>query len=343
MDNRKEEVSQIVVKFRDDIDIPYEDGVEGYLHQKVSEFELEPDIIKIKFKKLFNSLSPDKIKELITKGEERDSDTSVPNLLSYFKVECPEGVDPNQLVKHLSNWPIVQAAYVDTPAHEPERTIRELGTVNPSNDPLFAYQRYLRPSPEGIDVEYAWRFPGGDGAGQSVIDVERGWTLNHEDLIHLNAQLLFGNIRDESRGHGTAVLGEIAAKDSQIGCIGIVPNLKSVHVVSYHGVGVHDAILAAIPHLEAGNLLILEVETKIGNLPIEVNLAEFDVIRLAIKNGIVVLEAAGNGGVDLDQYKINGKRIFNRASQDFRDSGAIIVGASSAMYPHKRMSFSNYG
>lgn len=344
---KKEKLAQIVVKFRDDVDLPYEDGVEKYIQQRIKtfDFQSEPEVGSFTFKRLFNSLPPDKIKELTTNRQEPAPNVSTPNLLSYFKIECPEGVDPDRLVNHLSHWAIVQTAYVDIPGTEPEMMVTEPGAVNPSDDSFFVNQRYLSPSPEGIDAEYAWMFPGGNGTGQSVIDLERGWTLNHEDLIYLQAQVLYGNIRDESRGHGTAVLGEIAANDSQIGCIGIVPNLKSVNVVSYYGVGEHDAILAAITHLDPGNLLILEVQTTINNqtLPIEVKPAVFDAIRLAVQHGIVVLEAAGNGGVDLDLYEIDGKKIFNRASQDFRDSGAIMVGASSAMYPHKRMSFSNHG
>ncbi|HFR4149044.1 TPA: S8 family peptidase [Bacillus cereus] len=332
--------TQVVVKFRDDINLPYEDGVERFIQNKLNIFDSqrEPDARSFTIKKLFNSMSPDKIKELATRGQGRDPDVSTPNLLSYFKIECPEGVDANQLVKELLNCEIVKTAYIDVPG-------TEAGIVNPADEPLFVEQHYLSPSPEGIDIEYAWGVPGGDGAGQSVIDVERGWTLNHEDLTNLQAQLLYGNIRDESRGHGTAVLGIIAAQNNQIGCIGIVPNVKSVNVVSYYNTGEQDAILAAIPHLEPGDMLILETQVNIGNqmLPIEVKPAVFDVIRLAVQNGIVVLEAAGNGGVDLDLYEANGKTIFNRLSSSFCDSGAIMVGASSALHPHKRMSFSNYG
>ncbi|PFT30403.1 S8 family peptidase [Bacillus cereus] len=339
-EKEKENRIQVVVKFRDDIDLPYENGIEKYIKQKLEGFDIQSEhqIKNFTFKKLFNSLPPDKIKDLVTKGQEREINTSTSNLLSYFKIECPKAINPDNLVNQLSQWPIVQTVYIDTPGTEPS-------TVNPSDDPLFVSQRYLNPSPEGIDAKYAWRFMGGDGAGQSIIDVERGWTLNHEDLIHQQVQLLYGNIRDESRAHGTAVLGEIAAKDNQVGCVGIVPNIKSVNVVSYYGVGEHDAILAAIPHLEPGNVLILEVQTTINNktLPIEVKPAVFDVIRLAIQHGIVVFEAAGNGGVDLDMYELHGKKIFNRSSQDFRDSGAVMVGASNGTYPHKRMNFSNYG
>ena len=340
-DKKKEQPrTQVVVKFRDDVNLPYEDGVERFLRQRLSIFDMQrdPEPRSFTFKKLFNSITPKQIKDLYAGGQNREPSASTPNLLSYFKIECPDKENADQLVKELLLSEIVQTAYVDIPGTEPS-------IIHPLDNPLFPDQRYLGPAPEGIDAEYAWRFPGGDGSGQNVIDVERGWTLNHEDLCYLQSKVLYGNIRDESRSHGTAVLGIIAAEGNQKGCIGIVPNIKSVNVVSYHGIGEQDAILAAISHLGPSDVLILETQVNIDNqtLPIEVKPAVFDVIRLAIQHGIIVVEAAGNGGVDLDNYENNGKKIFNRSSPDFCDSGAIMVGASSATHPHKRMSFSNYG
>jgi hypothetical protein len=56
---------------------------------------------------------------------------------------------------------------------------------------------------------------------------------------------------------------------------------------------------------------------------------------------------ASTSGQDLDAYTTpsGGKRIFNRASADFRDSGSIIVGAASATALHSRTATinSNFG
>ncbi|RYZ91982.1 MAG: carbohydrate-binding protein, partial [Moraxellaceae bacterium] len=60
--------------------------------------------------------------------------------------------------------------------------------------------------------------------------------------------------------------------------------------------------------------------------------------------GITVVEAAGNGSVDLDSFQtIDGKYIFNPNSADFKDSGAIIVGAANGSLPHYRLGFSTFG
>src|SRR5690606_37970939 len=72
--------------------------------------------------------------------------------------------------------------------------------------------------------------------------------------------------------------------------------------------------------------------------------AIFDAIRDAVDNGIIVVEAAGNGSVDLDTFQTaDGRRILSRTSPHFRDSGAILDGAARATVPHVRSGFSNFG
>src|SRR4029453_8232234 len=99
-------------------------------------------------------------------------------------------LDLQALARSLRSWPSVKTAYVDIPAVDP--------VVNAGDDPRSSNQGYLDPSPDGIDAEYAWGFPGGDGAGQRVIDLERGWTFNHEDLTAHGATMLHGTLLDRS-------------------------------------------------------------------------------------------------------------------------------------------------
>ena len=60
-----------------------------------------------------------------------------------------------------------------------------------------------------------------------MVDVERGWKLDHEDLVAKNITLLAGmNVRDRfdfNYPHGTAVLGEILMVDNAKGGVGIAP------------------------------------------------------------------------------------------------------------------------
>jgi hypothetical protein len=330
-----------VVKFHDYVELPYEDRVEEHIQKlRIGPWDqLVKEFPGITFRRLYTAHKPEKIRALVDSATERDRTYSPPNLLTYFVIDCPPGVAPEALVKVLLAWQAVQTAYFDPPGDEPQ--------VNPANNPRWLNQVYLDPAPNGINAEFAWPqagglgFPGGDGAGLTVIDLERGWTLNHEDLNAHGITLLHGSIRNGSRAHGTSVLGEICAVDNNLGCIGIAPNVASANVVSYWNSTRSNAILAAIANLSFGDLLLLEAQLDITGwqmMPIEVLDAEFNTIRLATALGIVVVEAAGNGGNDLDTYTdSSGNAIFDRTAAGFRDSGAIVVGAASSTVPHVRI------
>ena len=60
--------------------------------------------------------------------------------------------------------------------------------------------------------------------------------------------------------------------------------------------------------------------------------ANFDAIKTATANGKIVVEAAGNGSMNLDNSIY--KNLFNRS---YRDSGAILVGAGTSSTPHSPM------
>ncbi len=98
-----------------------------------------------------------------------------------------------------------------------------------------------------------------------------------------------------------------------------------------------------------GDILLLEAQASYDGygdkyLPVEVHPDIFDAIRVGTDKGIIIIEAGANGSNDLDNFKDrNGKKILNRNSPDFKDSGAIMVGAGSSTVPHKRLWFSNYG
>lgn len=82
--------------------------------------------------------------------------------------------------------------------------------------------------------------------------------------------------------------------------------------------------------------------------PVEINDAEFDAIQLAVALGITVIEPAANGGVNMDTpvTRIGStvpKSLLTVGHPDFRDSGAVVVGAGSSTTPRTRLSFSNYG
>jgi subtilisin family serine protease len=284
-----------------------------------------------------------KIMELESKSLKRKSSHS---LTSYWRLDTRK-LSENKIkefIKELNESQEIDLAYRERSATDP--------SVNPTDDRYFSLQNYLDAAPVGIDARYAWSRPNGMGNEVGIIDLEQGWLPNHEDLIDKNPTLIFNNNRDGVNSykgnHGAAVLGEIVGVDNNLGIIGIAPGVSSVRMVSHYEAAtntaghVADAILAALEVMSPGDALLLEIQK--GLLPTEIEQADFDAIRLAVDSGIIVIEAAGNGSYDLDNETNESElKVLNRNSQDFLDSGAIMVGAAESILPHNRAEFSNYG
>lgn len=260
----------------------------------------------------------------------------------YLAVDVPEGIDAMEVAVTLQESPAVESAYPEGGPTPPP--------LNPFDDPRSANQGYLSAAPDGIDARWAWSSAAADGAGVGFVDLERGWTLDHEDLAGANITIISGENRDY-HGHGTAVLGEVASRDNALGGIGIAPAATTRVVSQWRGGTAYStaaAILSAAAAMQPGDVLLLEAQTTFptapGYVPVEVEDLVFDAIHATVASGIIVIEAAGNGSVDLDQFvDLRGRAILNRNSSDFRDSGAILVGAASAGVPHQRLGFSNFG
>lgn len=297
-----------------------------------------------KTRPVIRAMPPDQLLEL----ERRVSKAAAPpqrSLSSYWKVDIRHAEKKSkEIVKAFNALDEVDIAYAELEATDP--------AVNPADDPHNAAQNYQDPAPVGIDARFAWTQQNGEGAGVGFVDLEQGWFLNHEDYANKAPTLLFGDNRDGVGtyvgNHGTAVLGEVAADDNTVGVVGISPSVSAVNVTSHWDTAanssgnVADAIVGALPTLQPGDILLLEIQK--GFLPTETDIADFDAIRLAVALGIIVVEAAGNGSADLDSYMdAGGNFVLNRGSADFMDSGAIMVGASVSTVPHNRIGFSNFG
>jgi serine protease len=356
---------RVIVKFRDAVILPYEDAAERHVVRLgVGPWtELAQRFKGIRLDRLFTVLSPERIGELVSRATDRDRHYRAPNLLSFFVIDSPAGLDSEALAAALQEWSQVETAYVDPLDASPAPPGTNLG---------YAQQTYLKPpatapppAPQGaIDAEFAWTQPGGTGAKQKIVDLERGARLDHEDLVARNIQTLHGINFPADRLHGAQVLCVVAAVDNNKGVIGIAYGVAEVaytcQVINAAGtVKRHDAVLAAIERFMQpgeelfGRVLLLEVELGPTNdlasltdvhgvvwnkMPMETALADFEMIRLATALGIVVVEAAGNGNKNLDLFQeaSGGKFVLSRDHPgEFKDSGAIMVGGSTANYPYR--------
>jgi serine protease len=230
-----------------------------------------------------------------------------------------------KLAEEFSRWRSVQYAYVrvaDRPASvAPPR-------VTASRPPPAA--TFLQPAPKGIDAVSVWKLPGGDGAGQTLLDIEWGWFFQHKALLNPVGQPR-AKLSPSSGGtmgpaetwaHGTAVLGLICARDTGGGAIGIAPGVANVHATSVWAQEdvpstaeqvlqaaaqrVHASLTDELEHTHASSptvalntVILIEMQSRlIGQshwFPVEVYSDTFAVIELLTRAGLTVVEAAGNG------------------------------------------------
>ncbi|MGE8057803.1 S8 family peptidase [Bacillus mycoides] len=349
----KQVTKQLILKFKNEANLPYQDGIEKVIKEEKQDPELIGILAEyqnVTINRLFSSLNPKEIKNL---GKEiKDSDHISSNLLNYYIVETQGDIDVQALLVQFEKSSLVETAYLQEEEAPPEERLSNL-SVNPYDEPRLTRQGYLEPAPLGINAPYAWSIKGGDGKGTTFVDMEYGWLFSHEDLVNQKIELMSGQNKSEHHDHGTSVLGIVSAEDNKIGGIGIAPKAKVKVVSQIRDNGMYntaDAILSAVNNMQAGDILLLEAQATYEGygdknyLPVEVKPDIFDAIRLGTNKGIIIIEAGANGGNDLDQFRDrNGKQVLNRNSPDFKDSGAIMVGAASARVPHKRSYFSNYG
>lgn len=257
------------------------------------------------------------------------------------------------IINFLNRSPIVEIAYappipINAALNAPPV---DIGVATP-----VLNQGYLDVANQGgVGIQWAWNHPIFNqnirGNGIRLIDMELGWNLDHEDLAFVTGDLLTPTINAANNDHGTAVLGQLIAADNGYGVTGIC---NQVDIGMYgilpdatHRQNVADAIqdiiapTTGLPLLEDGDVLLIEQQTWDWSLtasscvatpyvPVEQEPAVFNQIEQATAEGIVVVEAAGNGGLDLTAILPN-------------NSGAILVGAGSGDANHNPLCFSNYG
>ncbi len=283
---------------------------------------------------------------------ERDSGGRLPDLSRWRKVSVPRSAALGAIDVLVLRGDIETAFVAPTPelAAAGRRTITQQadGDSCPVTTPSYApYQGYLGPAPTGIDAPAAWGLPGGAGQNVWLADVEGGWNARHEDLPGDRITHVSGRPSNDHgwTAHGTAVLGEVAARDNDIGMVGIAPAVEKILTASIWDSSPAAAIDAAQAQLRAGDVLLIELHA-IGPrgrfLPMEFWDDVYEAILVATARGVVVVEAAGNGGEDLDH-----RAYKEKLRRGARDSGAIMVGAGAPprrdFVDRSRLDFSNYG
>jgi serine protease len=272
------------------------------------------------------------------------------NLYYLLTTANPDRAAAEVLLDRLNELDSVERAYA-------ESELKPSGDIAPPTPDFTAEQDWL--GVWGIDADYAYS-RNARGQGVKIIDVEGNWDFAHEDVPPMFTKwgYPFGS---DYKEHGTAVLGVLAAGDNGYGMRGIAPS-ASVGAAAYRFyypgtnillTSIARAIDEAAARLGPGDVILIELQRSgpdsgldcpcgggcddFEYVPVEYKGADFDAIRHATATHVVVVEAAGNGSMNLDDPRYGGR--FDR---NVRDSGAIIVGASTGPLRNPSCS-TNYG
>ena len=258
---------------------------------------------------------------LAREREKVDPRGELADLRLYFRLSSP---DAQAVGTGLAGDPRIQHAYL---APLPVPPPSDLAPPTPDFSEL---QLYIGAAPGGFGVSAAWPWPGGMGENVAIADIEYGWDPQHEDIGAAPQMFAWGWDSGDWDFHGNGVLSILGAYRNGYGVDGAAPGAELLMVspyVSEDEYSVAAAIDAAAGLLDAGDVLLIEQQGFDGTVfcPVEWEPAVFDVIALAVAKGVIVVEPAGNGAVDLDAPSWNG--WFDREVQD---SGAILVGGGAS-------------
>lgn len=266
-------------------------------------------------------------------------DTTGMPLERYYFVDGIPGEEADALVARLSATGLFAVCRMD-----------RISGVQQKPQPLSARtdqpipQPYLKEAPIGVDSFFARTQSGGDGESVAFVVIEKSFWLQHPDLGPVT--MVYGKPElgpGSEAGHGTATMGILYSMDDGCGTVGLVPR-AAARAAAIGGAEseIAAAIIAGAANVKRGSVLLLSTQT-VDNLPSETNELVFDAIQMAIAARRVVVEAAGDGGINFDTYSdAAGRQVLNPASKDFRHSGAILVaGCQDDM--RSRVATSNFG
>jgi subtilisin family serine protease len=191
------------------------------------------------------------------------------------------------------------------------------------------------PEPEGQETPYGIARVGtGDGTGKVAWILDTGIDLDHPDLnVDQTRGVNFVRTTkapDDDNGHGSHCAGIVAAKDNDIGVVGVAAGatVVPIKVLDRRGSGAYSGIIAGIDYVAATAASGDAANMSLGG---GAYLAIDEAVAAAADKGILFALAAGNESTDANSKspaRVNGANIFTISAMDSNDEWAY---------------FSNYG
>lgn len=174
------------------------------------------------------------------------------------------------------------------------------------------------------------------GTGVAWI-IDSGIDLTHPDL-NVDASRAFnaftsgkdGQSANDGNGHGTHVAGTVAARNNNVGVIGVAPGATviPVKVLDSRGSGSYSGVIAGVDWVRANGKAGDVANMSLGG---PVSQALDDAIITAAKDGVKFVLAAGNESADANN------------SSPARANGVNVYTISAMDINNKFASFSNFG
>ena len=226
---------------------------------------------------------------------------------------------------------------------------------------------YSNETTGGLNAQAAWT-AGAKGSGVMAVDAEFEWNYAHLDLPltwgedNWSAVSCYPTPSASCLGdlaHGTAVAGIIASLENAHGTTGFAPQLDiktTMPVASAlfeftNGItnppfdqemppGSIFIIESQVPgRLSGGNCSGMTEADQYGCTPEETDPEFYAAIEQATAAGVLVVEAVGNGSLNLEDPAVYWPQEVHLYEHD---SGSVLVGASQGPN-HQKISFSNCG
>ena len=177
-----------------------------------------------------------------------------------------------------------------------------------------------KPAPQPVAQSTPWgitRIGGSaDGTGKTAWIIDTGIDMNHPDLnVDQTRGINFvttSALPDDDNGHGTHCAGIVAAKNNNLGVVGVAAGatVVPIKVLNRRGSGAYSAIIAGVDYVAAKGQAGDAVNMSLGGPTYQ---ALDDAIIVLASKGIKVALAAGNESQNTNNVspgRVNGTNIY---------------------------------
>ena len=264
----------------------------------------------------------------------------------WFRLRAVSGQQARELQQALAAEPLVACVHCE-PRYFPATAGAALpGDIPPTTPSFVGQQLAHEPAPIGHGARIAASVYGGRGHGVGLRMIEEGWVFDHEDMSQLVAANLLGPAPPFDIGksnHGLSGASIVIADRNEYGVTGIAERVEAKFVGIDQNGGIENSLALATSTSQPGAVVMVVLMVLVPGLgpgtfvPLEFFQSAFDAVLTATANGRHVVIPAGNGNRSLDD-----PALLGRFDRNFRDSGAVIVGASAGGLLQRAV-YSNWG